>query len=126
MSLPTGSRLNWQMILAVVVGLLAAPILMIPAVEDEDQVFEWTADLQAKIERLFAASDVTFNDDGTVTLTYDFESKSDALLDDFSPPMAKFKGRLRWSRGDEGTFSTVENGLVMSMSGTWQHTASVE
>ena len=73
------------------------------------------------LNELFSASKVEILEDGRVRLTYDFETKEDELLQDWTPDISTTRNRIRWSRGYEGTFSTVEDGLVIADEGIFLH-----
>lgn len=76
------------------------------------------------LKAAFCATSFKVNEeDATVTVTYDFSTKDATLLTVFNPPMEKTKNRIRWSRGYEGTWSTVEDGLVIADHGVWLHDA---
>lgn len=84
---------------------------------------ELTPDLVDQLKSVFEASKLEVADDGTVTATYDFTTKDAGLLAAFSPPIEKTKQRIRWSRGLEGTWQTVEDGLIIADHGVWLHKA---
>ena len=71
----------------------------------------------------FHASSGSVSDDGRVELVYDFSTKDANLLRDWSPALAKTKRRIRWSQGYEGTWTTVEDGLIIADQGTFLHRA---
>ena len=77
----------------------------------------------ARLKAIFQCSQLVMNDDGTITATYDFTTKEPGLTGAFSPPIEKTKQRIRWSRGYEGTFRTVEDGIVIADHGVWLHDA---
>ncbi len=72
----------------------------------------------------FSASSGEVSEDGRVSLTYRFSTKDSSLLSDWSPDIAKTKRRIRWSQGLEGTWSTVEDGLIIADQGTFIHKAT--
>ena len=72
----------------------------------------------------FAASSGEVGEDGRVTLTYLFSTKDSNLLADWSPDISKTKRRIRWSQGYEGTWTTVEDGLIIADQGTFIHKAT--
>ncbi|MGE3166455.1 MAG: hypothetical protein AB7O52_16255 [Planctomycetota bacterium] len=82
-----------------------------------------TAAEREKLLAEFHATSATFEDDGRVCLVYDFEQRDLGIVEDFVPDMADTKRRVRWSQGYEGTFRTVENGIVIADHGTWMHEA---
>ncbi|MEM7164343.1 MAG: hypothetical protein AAF581_02710 [Planctomycetota bacterium] len=107
--------------------------LAVPAVGQADDVTDekakaavpvaLTLDEVARLKSIFGASSFEVAGDGTVTATYDFTTKDASLTEAFSPPMEKTKQRIRWSRGLEGTWNTVEDGLIIADQGVWLHKA---
>lgn len=75
------------------------------------------------LSEVFTATEASVDDRGRVTVVYDFESKNEDLLFDWSPDIDTTKSRIRWSRGLEGTWSTVEHGLVIADHGIFLHKA---
>ena len=71
----------------------------------------------------FQASSGSVTEDGRVNLVYDFSTKDSNLLRDWSPDLSKTKRRIRWSQGHEGTWTTVEDGLIIADQGTFLHKA---
>jgi len=78
------------------------------------------------LEAHFQASAVSITEAGRVRLVYDFSTKDSNLLADWLPKIADTKRRIRWSMGYEGTYSTVEHGLVIADEGTFLHKAQWE
>ncbi len=71
----------------------------------------------------FHATSAEITDEGRVRLVYDFSTKDIDLLADWTPAMKDTKRRIRWSQGYEGTWTTVEDGLIIADRGTFLHTA---
>lgn len=82
-----------------------------------------TAEERSRLLQEFHATSATFTEDGRVCLVYDFEDRDFSIAEDFLPAMAETKRRVRWSQGYEGTFRTVESGIVIADHGTWMHEA---
>lgn len=78
---------------------------------------------EKRILELFQATTKQFDKDGRLLLTYNFESKSEELVEDWRPTLAETKMRVRWSRGIEGTITTVEDGILVGDFGHWLHKA---
>ncbi len=78
---------------------------------------------QEKIRALFNATSANFDEDGRLSLTYDFQSMEDTLPGDWTPEMSTTKGKIRWARGIEGTRTTVEHGIVIADAASWFHKA---
>ncbi len=76
---------------------------------------------QELLQSLFSATTIEILEDGRVRLIYDFETKEESLLGDWSPNIDTTQRRIRWSQGAEGTFSTVEDGLVIADQGLFLH-----
>jgi len=81
---------------------------------------------EAALQSYFQASALEITEAGRVKLTYDFSTKDSNLLVDWLPKIADTKRRIRWSMGLEGTFSTVEDGLIIADEGTFLHRAKWE
>lgn len=71
----------------------------------------------------FRASSAELLEDGRVRLVYDFSSKDPNLLGDWSPEIKQTERRIRWSQGYEGTWTTVEDGLIIADHGIFIHNA---
>ncbi len=65
----------------------------------------------------------SIDDDGRIHLVYNFKTKENTLLADWSPKLSKAKRAIRWSRGYEGTWKTIEDGLIIADKGTFVHRA---
>jgi len=76
-----------------------------------------------KLASHFNASSAEWTSDGRLRLVYDFSTKELELLDDWAPKIAETKRRIRWSQGYEGTWTTVEDGLIIADQGTFVHQA---
>ena len=77
---------------------------------------------QKKILDLFSATRKSFKE-GRLVLEYDFETQNQDLPDDWQPALNPSNMRIRWARGLEGTYSTVEHGIVVGDYGEWIHKA---
>src|ERR1041385_7111089 len=88
---------------------------------------------EVRVLDLFHASEKSF-EDGKIVLTYDFESRDDGLLDDWSPRLAEARPRIHWSTSGESwviehesSYGSVKEdrgeseGLVLSDKGQWVH-----
>lgn len=74
----------------------------------------------------FRANTTEVTEEGRVKLVYEFTTKEASLLEDWLPKIAETRRRIRWSQGLEGTFSTVEHGLIIADEGTFLHRAKWE
>ena len=77
---------------------------------------------EKKILDLFTASSKHFKD-GRITLVYDFEGQQQDLVEDWMPTLKSSGMRIRWARGQEGTYSTIEHGIIIGDHGEWIHEA---
>ncbi len=84
---------------------------------------EALTDEQQAIADSFVANEICFKENGAVSLKYNFESKEEELLEDWQA-RTKRKNAVRWSHGYEGSTTTVENGLIISDSGSFLHRAN--
>ncbi|MCA8960966.1 MAG: hypothetical protein KDC38_10660 [Planctomycetes bacterium] len=100
--------------------LNAAPLLSDGLISREDQ--QDISEEQQRIAQLFRATEIVFKKDGSISLRYDFESKRESLLEDWSVNARK-KNVVRWSRGYEGKTTTVEDGLIIADEGMLLHRA---
>ena len=113
----------------VVIGavLICAPRWRAAGQEEEPQLEQPGSkppnERDQRILDLFTASRKSFTKDGRLRLEYDFETKQQDLVEDWKPEMKPQVQRLRWSRGSEGTPSTVEDGIVIGDYGEWIHEA---
>lgn len=108
-------------------GLLAGGILGGPLAAEEPAPGANTpepklTERQKRIKELFKASSVKFDKD-LVVLEYSFESKDHSLTEDWTPALNPNVQRIRWSRGLEGTYSSVEDGIIVGDYGEWYHRA---
>ncbi|MFN0059481.1 MAG: hypothetical protein ACKVX7_13575 [Planctomycetota bacterium] len=81
------------------------------------------SDAERAIAERFHATEVVFKADGRVSLLYDFESMDPELLADWSPSLDKMNKTARWSRDGEGSWRTVNHGLVIADKGLLVHAA---
>ncbi len=79
--------------------------------------------LEEKLKSAFRATTVSVGEGGVATIVYDFESKNTDLTADWLPGIDQMERRVRWARGDEGTFRTVEHGIIIADHGIWMHKA---
>jgi hypothetical protein len=79
---------------------------------------------QEKILELFEASEEAITPDGVLTLIYEFDDEEPEAADDWFPPVQSgVSASLRWAN-DGRTYSRYfNNGIVLSKSGEWFHTA---
>ena len=75
-----------------------------------------------RILELFSSTSKKFNGEA-IELVYSFETKQEDLVSDWKPDMRPNDLRIRWSRGLEGTWTTVEDGIVLGDNGEWLHKA---
>ncbi|MEM7261661.1 MAG: hypothetical protein AAF488_06690 [Planctomycetota bacterium] len=80
-------------------------------------------DEQKAIADRFNATEVCFKEDGRVSLRYEFESKNEALLDDWQV-RAKKRQAVRWSQRYEGSTTHSHDGLIIADSGAFLHNAN--
>ena len=78
---------------------------------------------QERILDLFQATREKISPDGTLELTYDFETEDRSLGDDWFPSPAVRSAQVRWSRNHEGFSEGVSGGVIISDSGQWFHDA---
>ena len=71
----------------------------------------------------FHATEGSVDEEGRVHLVYRFSTKDSTLLEDWTPELKDSKRRIRWSQGYEGTWTTVEHGLVIADEGIFLHKA---
>jgi hypothetical protein len=112
----------------VVIGVvvLGSPGRPVVGQQDEPQLEpagEKLSERDQRILDLFVASRKSFTKDGRLRLEYDFETKQQDLVEDWKPDLKPQVQRIRWSRGAEGTPSTVEDGIVIGDYGEWFHEA---
>ena len=88
---------------------------------ENSQASENSEATSEQLEVLFHATSSEVLEEGRVRLVYNFESKDGSLLQDWSPDIESTKRRIRWSQGMEGTFDTVEDGLVIADRGVFLH-----
>ena len=72
---------------------------------------------------LFESSQKSFNEEDRLVLVYDFATKDETLVNDWKPELARTRQRIRWSGRLEGTFTTIEDGIVIGDQGQWLHEA---
>jgi hypothetical protein len=87
---------------------------------------------EIEVLQLFHASKKSF-EDGKLVLTYDFSTRDEELLEDWTPKMAALKPKLHWSTSGESYVAEHEStyvrkeadsqGVVMSDNGQWMHKA---
>jgi hypothetical protein len=87
---------------------------------------------EIEILQLFHASKKSF-EDGKIVLSYDFMSREEDLLEDWTPKMAALKPKIHWSTSGEAYVAEREStykrkdsdsqGLVLSDNGQWMHKA---
>ena len=82
---------------------------------------KFTSDQRRKIVRFFSATAADFEDNDALTLTYNFKSKQERLVSDWSKLDNK-KGRLRWTKPGEGAAERV-SGILIASKGRWTHKA---
>jgi hypothetical protein len=80
---------------------------------------------RSKIKDLFSATEVEFDEQGRLSIQYDFESGDQALSADWGPDIKSFKKRVRWSRGWEGggAYAYRDHTIVIAEHGIWLHKA---
>jgi hypothetical protein len=93
-----------------------------PDPEEENKPPEVKA-RQKRIAELFKTPQVKFEKD-KIVLVYNFESKNQELPEDWLPAITPNNQRIRWARGLEGTYTSVEDGVIIGDFGEWIHTAS--
>ncbi len=81
-----------------------------------------SSDREKRILELFTASRRSF-ENGKLVLEYNFESENQDLTDDWSPPLAQTKNRVRWARAGEGLATSIDDGIVIADFGEWIHKA---
>jgi hypothetical protein len=120
--------MRWVSALAVL-GCSAASWLPAGEPPEPGETPEKAEDARPSSERekavlaLFTASSKKFTKDGKIVLEYDFESKAEELVEDWRPTLDQAKPRIRWARGLEGTYTTIEHGILVGDYGEWVHRA---
>ena len=91
--------------------------------EDETEVTEYSGEQLAQIRKHFVeASSPQVDASGKLSLTYDFESVDHSLSDDWMD-MKRTKGKVSWTRGDQGSAEGAR-GIVLADKGRWFHNSS--
>jgi len=78
---------------------------------------------EKRISGLFTATQVTFEKD-KIVLVYNFESRNQDLTSDWLPALTPNSQRIRWPRAGEGTYVTIEDGIMIGDFGEWVHSAT--
>jgi hypothetical protein len=77
---------------------------------------------EKRILDLFSCTSKKMDGD-RIELVYAFETKQEDLVDDWKPALHPNNARIRWTRALEGTWTTLEDGIVLGDFGEWLHKA---
>ncbi len=81
---------------------------------------ELSDDEKARVLDMLEATTASFEDDGTLEVTYQFEQVTESLANDWAPSFSKSKGRCRFTQGYEGSAEGT-SGVLISQRGSWTH-----
>ena len=126
---PGNSRVGRSFGQGLAIGLVALSVALCGAQdsgdagEDEAEVTEYSGEQLAQIRKHFVeAASPQVDASGKLSLTYDFESVDHSLSDDWMDP-ERTKGKVSWTRGDQGSAEGAR-GIVLADRGRWFHNTS--
>lgn len=90
--------------------------------EDKPKAVSYTPEQLKKIRDFFCdAANPTVEEDGTLSLVYDFERLDESLAQDWTP-IERLKGKVTWTKDYQGSAEGA-GGIILSDDGYWLHKA---